>query len=192
MAFLPMTQNGALRYDEKTLNTCAFTIFEHMKEPLNRRVLGFFPARLIDEHKHTNEALVRCIWYTIHAALENIDAQKHGIVVLMTLGPLKLSQTNHKFEKMMIESIQGILPVRLAAVHLCRPPSIIKLIWPIVRMFMTKRTRKRVLFHFGSFDSVSKSLATFGLKKELLPTEIGGEYKHDHAQWLEERRKLEE
>ena len=188
LAFLPMTQDGALRNDKKTLNTSAYTLIEKVKEPMGRAVIGFFPVRLIDEHKHTNEALVRYFWYMVHAALESETAQMYGIVFLLFPGRIKLTQMNHKFENMVTNSVQGALPARVSACHVCRPPSFIRIVWPIIQMFMSKRLRKRVLFHYGTNESIMKALETYGLEKEHLPSEIGGEIEHDHKAWLKQRR----
>ena len=148
----------------------------------------FYATRLIDEYKHTNEGIVRTIWYHAHALLENENVQKYGVVVLFCPGAIRLGQSNTPLLKMMMESVQGALPVRIAAIHLCRPPTFLAIIWPIFKMFLTKKTLKRFKFHWGSNDKISKALGSYGIEKESLPAYLGGTHKHDHYAWLTKRR----
>jgi hypothetical protein len=53
---------------------------------------------------------------------------------------------------------------------------------------MGDRLRKRVRVHSGSEQKVLKALEKqFGLTKDVLPSDIGGNIVLDHGQWLADR-----
>jgi hypothetical protein len=183
-----MTLTGVLRDDEKTLNTGSFQVLEGATDKKGRSIVMFYPWRLIDEHIHTNEGITRMVWYLAHAGLENEASQKYGVVILLCVGKLRLGQTNHPLEKMLIDSIQGALPVRLSALHICRPPSFVWVVWPIIKMFVSARTAKRFLFHWGDDAKIRKILEGFGIEETQLPAFLGGSFQHDHYEWLAKRR----
>lgn len=52
------------------------------------------------------------------------------------------------------------------------------------------RLRKRICFHTGSNEAVQKTLLEpFGLTRDILPSELGGDVVLDQDAWLEARRK---
>ena len=75
----------------------------------------------------------------------------------------------------------------MSAFNICQPPNFFKLIFPIVKLFLGERLRKRIRVHSGDDDHVHASLAKLGLTKEKLPSELGGEIVLDHKKWLQER-----
>jgi hypothetical protein len=100
----------------------------------------------------------------------------------------KLSQFDHPLTKMNMESFKGCIPVRQSGLHVCYPPSFVFFLWPIFKLFMRERLRKRVHMHSGSTEKVMKHMAAFGLPRESIPTDVGGEAEVDHLSWLEHRR----
>eukprot|EP00527_Entomoneis_sp_CCMP2396_P007641 CAMPEP_0198141926 /NCGR_PEP_ID=MMETSP1443-20131203/4845_1 /TAXON_ID=186043 /ORGANISM="Entomoneis sp., Strain CCMP2396" /LENGTH=126 /DNA_ID=CAMNT_0043804815 /DNA_START=1 /DNA_END=378 /DNA_ORIENTATION=+ len=125
--------------------------------------------------------MVRALWYHLHAALESEDAQKHGVIFIFFPHHVKLSQFDREMAKMNMSSVQGVIPARLSAIHVCRPPTFVKIIWMFMKMLMRKRTMQRVLFHFGEECEVLEKLATFGLERNMLPVEVGGDVEVDVA-----------
>lgn len=79
--------------------------------------------------------------------------------------------------------------VRLSGAHVCQPPGFFRLLIPLVKLVMGERLRKRIRFHTGSHEDVQKSLEPYGLTKDILPTELGGDVVLDQDAWLEARRK---
>jgi len=101
-----------------------------------------------------------------------------------------MSQFDHGLANQLMGAIRGCLPVRMSALHLCHPPVFFQLIFPILKVLMGSRLRKRMLIHYGSNEHVLKRLETkFGMPRTKLPTELGGSVTLDHEKWLEERKK---
>jgi hypothetical protein len=48
--------------------------------------------------------------------------------------------------------------------------------------------RNRLQVHSGSKEKVLKHIEIFGLSKESIPEELGGNAKLDYPAWLEQRR----
>lgn len=132
--------------------------------------------------------MTRAAWYMIHAALASEDAQKHGIIFIAHPAGAKFAQFDRGLIKQILPSIQGALPVRLSAFHICQPPSFIKIILPIAKLFMSERTKKRLCIHFGSTEYVCKKLEGFGMTKANIPKNLGGEADIDIVAWLEKKR----
>ena len=53
---------------------------------------------------------------------------------------------------------------------------------------MTERMKKRLRLHFGSAENVREKLGEFGMTKESIPKNLGGDAEIDIVAWLEKRR----
>ncbi len=198
LAFKPLTtdSNGALAKnyaddeslskDDKTIIKTTFNGMSHaFVRPTNtfdsagRGVIFVDPSRL-SKYKHVEDerlGVIRSIWYFYHSMLENNEsAQKLGIVVVGYPHHVKLSHVDRKLLKMNMESMTGCIPIRLGALHICHPPWFFsKIVFPIIKIVVSERIRKRVRIHSGSKEDVLKELEGFGLSKKDLPVDIGGE-----------------
>ncbi|KAL7467082.1 hypothetical protein ACHAXS_007351 [Conticribra weissflogii] len=106
----------------------------------------------------------------------NESAQRLGIVVVGYPHHVKLSHVDRKLLKMNMESMTGCIPIRLGALHICHPPWFFsKIVFPIIKIVVSERIRKRVRIHSGSKEDVLKELEGFGLSKKDLPVDIGGD-----------------
>lgn len=79
--------------------------------------------------------------------------------------------------------------VRLSGIHVCHPPAFLRIVLPILQLFLGPRLRKRIRFHTGSEESVLSSLSKYGLTKDILPSELGGDVVLNLEAWLEARRR---
>lgn len=99
--------------------------------------------------------------------------------------PRKVYDSFAEFEK-------SCLPVRFAALHTCCPTSaILKIMRPIMLALTDKRTRLRTIVHDVPVSQICDVLSAYGILREMLPTEMGGEVKLNQAEWIADRRAVE-
>ena len=187
LAYLPMTLKGALKDDRKALEAGFVRLLPGIKEPGGRSILYADPSRYAPKKERITT--VRALWYVMHAALEDVETQQKGVVIIADPRKAKMSQTDTKLDKLNVESIRGCLPVRVAAMHLCHMPAFFALIFPIIKVFLGERLRQRIKLHNGSVSHVMERLSTFGLTSEMLPNQLGGNFLLDHERWLADRER---
>jgi hypothetical protein len=56
---------------------------------------------------------------------------------------------------------------------------------------MDKRIRSRTLFHDVPESQIVDILSSYGILKEMLPTEMGGTVRLNQAEWMASRRAAE-
>jgi hypothetical protein len=179
---------GALRDDTAALTIGFVNYMAGGYSDAQGRGLIFMLPGQQDKTKYTRESLTRAVWYMLHAALESPTAQKHGLLFLAYPKNARLSQFDPQLSKVVLPTIQGALPIRISAFHMCQPPAFIQLVLPIIKLFMSERTKKRVQLHFGSLPKIHKKLAKYGLTKANLPTVMGGEAVVDSSAFIARRR----
>ena len=157
------------------------------RDPSGRSILHVDPS-LQDGSKYERESMCRSLWYMLHAVLEDEETQKKGVIFTVYPHRAKLSQFDRALARMNMESIKGCIPVRMTGIHICHPPSFFQIIFPIFKIFMGERLRKRVRVHGGSESHVLDRLTGFGLTKDKLPSDLGGKLVLDHEGWLDERK----
>lgn len=191
-AFEPMTFKGALRHDEDAAKLGVFNVLPGTDSE-GRKVVwvdgSAFPTKY--DEKVSRESLCRFMWYCYHCLLsESETTQKHGVVALFfNRKTMHLNQFDRQRTKLSVKSVKGCLPVRLKAIHLCQPPTWFSVAFPIVKIFLGERLRKRVCLHKGETNGkVFESLSAHGLSKDIIPTDIGGSVVYDHVEWFEERK----
>ncbi|KAL7523867.1 hypothetical protein ACHAWF_000708, partial [Thalassiosira exigua] len=116
-------------------------------------------------------------------------AQRIGLLLIAFPHNAKVSVVDRKLMKMNMESLSGCLPVRVGGFHICHPPWFFhKIVFPIMKLVMPDRMRKRVKVHAGSEEKVLENLKGYGLGKEVLPSDIGGHVSMDTASWVQEMK----
>eukprot|EP00934_Nitzschia_sp_Nitz4_P006070 Nitzschia sp. Nitz4//scaffold47_size129522//91421//92442//NITZ4_003562-RA/size129522-processed-gene-0.49-mRNA-1//-1//CDS//3329552833//6060//frame0 len=186
-AFGPINLHEALSEDEVAVGLGVMTLLRG-QDPMGRSLVYWDPSYL-DSSKYTTESMVRAFWYVLHAAVEPVTAQQHGIIVLVDPQRAGFTQFDSTIGKLFMSSMSGVLPLRLSGIHICFPPYFVNLVLPVAKLFMTERMQKRILFHSESVQEVSERFAkVYGLTAEVLPVEIGGAATVDHQGWLNERR----
>jgi hypothetical protein len=181
-----LTQKEALREDAIVLEM-GFCKLVGTKDLSGRSIILVDPS-CQDRSKYTRESMTRSLWYMIHATLEEDEmTQKRGVIFMIYPHNARLAQFDRTQAKMNIESIKGCLPVRVSAFHICHPPTFFAIVFPIFKLCLGDRMRKRVRVHSGSEQKVLKALEAFGLTKDVLPSDLGGNIVLDHEQWLADR-----
>jgi CRAL/TRIO domain len=172
--------------DDKVALGFGFIKLVPAKDPSGRSITYFDVSRQ-DKSKYERKSMTRAMWYVFHAALEDEETQKKGIVILVIPRDSKLSQFDRKLGQMNADSLKGCIPIRMSASHICHPPTFFNVIFPIIKLLMGERLRKRTLVHGGSEEKVLETMATFGLTKDRLPEEFGGDIGPFHQEWLASR-----
>jgi hypothetical protein len=115
-----------------------------------------------------------------------------GIVVVLFLKDATIWDYDHRLYSQTYYHVNHCWPVRIIARHICYPPSIfVKIIKPITYAYFDKRSRSRLLIHDVLESQVLDILSSYGIQKDMLPTEMGGTVLLDHAEWIASRRAVE-
>jgi len=144
-----------------------------------RAIMFADPSRLSGYNKKDDAqrlGVARAMWYVMHSILEgNHSVQKIGVVMIVYPHNAKVSVIDRKLMKMNFESISGCIPLRIGGIHICHPPWFFgKIVYPIMKVIMSERMRKRIRVQSGSEERVLENLKGYGLGREVLPSEIGG------------------
>eukprot|EP00985_Skeletonema_marinoi_P034650 scaffold44495_cov139-Skeletonema_marinoi.AAC.3 len=158
------------------------------------RAIVFADPSAFKGYNHTSDeryGVARSTWYVLHNILEGNDTvQKLGVVVIAYPHHAKISYVDRKLMKMNMESITGCIPVRMGSFHICHPPWFFgNIIFPLIKVIMPDRMKKRIRVHSGSQEKVLDSLEKFGLERSVLPSDIGGDVILDTDGWLQECKK---
>lgn len=184
---MPLTLDGALKDDDAALTIGYANFLAGHCDPQGRSIM-YMEAGRQDKTKYSRESMVRAIWYMLHAAMESEETQKYGLLFITFPAGVTMSQVDRGLIKILLPSIQGTIPLRLSAFHSCQPPTFLKLVLPFIKLFMSDRTKDRLLFHFGSTEKVRQKLESYGLTKDNIPQSLGGNVVVDTKAWIEQRR----
>lgn len=153
------------------------------------RPYAFIDPSNLDKSRYTVPKMTKAVWFMLHSLfLENEVVSSKGLIALGYFANVTLSHFDRDLVKSVLGSLQGALPLRLSAMHGCNPPTIFRIIFPIVQAFMQPRLRRRLVIHVGN-DVVDQLVSKYNFKKENLPTEFGGYLVVDATKWAEERER---
>lgn len=185
-AFLPLTVDGALKDDEVAL-TKGFVNYTGAVDPTGRSIMFGDPSKL-DPKAYEAKSMCRTLWYVVHTVLENEETQKKGLVFMLWPHHVKLSQLDKKLLKLNSVSMRSCIPVRISAIHLCHPPKIFAIVFPIIKVFMGDIVKKRFRVHSGTQEAVLKDLEETSLTTDMIAVQLGGKVEVDMVKWIAERR----
>ena len=92
-----------------------------------------------------------------------------------------------------IESLgMSTWPIRFCALHACCAASLVhRIIKPIIFALKDKESRSRTLFHDVPEGMIHEVLSSYGIKKDMLPTDMGGTLQFNQCAWIANRRAAE-
>lgn len=163
----------------------------------------------IQKSTYNNSSIIRATWYMAHSILyQNINAQQKGVIIIISPKNVQFPQQfNIQLVKMFAESFQKCIPVRLSVMHFCYLPKVfVDGIFPLVKLFMGKELRRKIVLVSGTTTSsvgggsvggkreeeeeekgvIRVFEERYDIGKEKLPVEIGGLLELDHESWLNE------
>jgi hypothetical protein len=80
-------------------------------------------------------------------------------------------------------------PVQRIAFHVCHAPWIVcKIFKPVVFSLMDMRTQSCTLVHYVPNSQILDDLSSYGILKNVMPTEMGGTIQLDQSEWIASRR----
>lgn len=122
---------------------------------------------------------------------ENTDISS-GIVILAWHPTSTIWSFDRKAYDHMVRFEQTCWPIQCISHHICCPTSVVmRVIKPIVFAFMDARTRTRSVVHDVPENEIANALLEYGIRKEMLPTGMGGTVEIDMMKWTADRRATE-
>lgn len=83
-------------------------------------------------------------------------------------------------------------PVQFTARHVCCAPKILlRILKPICLAMLDKRARSRIMFHEDPESQIVDTLSTYGIKSDMIPTQMGGTLQFSMKEWVANRRAVE-
>eukprot|EP00549_Striatella_unipunctata_P019628 CAMPEP_0118706328 /NCGR_PEP_ID=MMETSP0800-20121206/20490_1 /TAXON_ID=210618 ORGANISM="Striatella unipunctata, Strain CCMP2910" /NCGR_SAMPLE_ID=MMETSP0800 /ASSEMBLY_ACC=CAM_ASM_000638 /LENGTH=349 /DNA_ID=CAMNT_0006608837 /DNA_START=74 /DNA_END=1123 /DNA_ORIENTATION=+ len=186
--YMPMTINGALCDDWEALS-CGGCMILPGTDSSGRRFFFVDPTK-IKFDTYTQEQLLRAWWYYLEALLDTDEsvAEKGAVEIVFTYHA-KGPDFRPVFRKTILLQ-QSIIPIRFAAVHsFIRPGLVYSIFGPLFKLLLDKRMRSRMVEHTGSMLGMAMELQKYGIGKEVIPEEMGGELNFDVTAWLEVQKK---
>lgn len=147
----------------------------------------FIDPSVLEGHGYSDKNMVRVLWYTLHAALESESTQQKGIVFVVYLKYTYVKHFDRSLVKVLANSIKGVLPVRVSAIHIFHAPYLFEVLFDVVSMLLGERLTKRMKMYSGEDEAIHDQLTDFGILPSRLPEELGGSLKLDQDQWIAER-----
>ena len=109
----------------------------------------------------------------LSALKRNRISQTMGIITMGDLEGAGLAQLDRNLPKKIIGMISKNIPIRLAGMLICHPNMLVSIIVPLAKLFMTTKMKER-LKTVGDDDELTNY---YGIKKQVLPQQLGGEFK---------------
>lgn len=147
----------------------------------------FIDPSVLEDTAYNDESMVRSAWYTLHAALEYESTQQKGIVFLVYLRNTFVRHFDRSLVSLLANSIRGILPVRVSAIHIFHAPYLFEVLFDVVSLLLGERLTKRMKMYSGEDEAIHNQLEDYGILPNRLPAELGGTLEFDQDRWIVER-----
>lgn len=117
---------------------------------------------------------------------------RNGIVLLSSWKQVTLFDYDRDLEQAWLQFEREYLPFKFRALHAIgvhKPLN--QLIKPVGFALMDKEIRTRMVLTTLVDDTALEHLEKYGLTRDVVPVEMGGECHVNHEEWLAKRRELE-
>ena len=190
-AFAKLTV-ASMEEDMKPLQIGALQVIRRRKTAIDgsdERDILYMDSSKLEPGAYTRESGCRAFWHLFHALLEDEQVQKRGLIVLGYSANFRNRNRDSTFTRMCVASMQGCLPIRLSAFHVCHSPPIFHFFAKMLLCFIGERLRKRVLPHAGKYEKVVELLVSkYAIPLSCIPTDMSGDLVLDQQAWLDQRR----
>lgn len=143
---------------------------------------------VLEGHEYKVEGVVRAAWYTLHTALlENESTQQKGIVFLVYLRNAYPWHFDRSLVQALSNSIRGVLPVRVSAIHIFHAPYLFEVLFDVVSVLLGERLTRRMKMYSGEDSLILDDLSEFGILPSRIPVDLGGSLELDQDRWIAEQ-----
>ena len=158
-----------------------------------RAILCHHPARR-NLNAYSMEQETKALFYLLDVISQDEDLRHRGFVCIGD-GRVERNQYAHRKYRQWAPTCVVSFPTRLRAIHACHPsPWLFYIVFPVMKYFMGKELRLRMVLHLGSTKEVLLSLQQYSLTLDTLPAELGGNVQLDFTymnKFIMERMVLE-
>ena len=143
------------------------------------------------EDREAQLRLLKVFWFVMANLMTKSSARRHGVVFICYLGNLMNTQANNlEFLTRWAQLNFHCIPLRTCAFHDCIPPSgrwFRNLFLPFFMWIIQRSARMRFIVHDEEPEAMPEILGSYGIKKEQLPSVIGGTLDEDYPrEWTED------
>jgi len=142
------------------------------RDQKGRRILVTYSGEVWDPSRVTADQVFR-VFYLIHlAALQEVQSQICGAVVIMDFNGLGMKQVKGltpSFSLRLLTFIQEAMPLRLKEVHFVNQPFLFNMVWQMFKPFVKEKLKNRMFFHGNKMESLHKHI-----DPAYLPEDYGG------------------
>jgi hypothetical protein len=130
-----------------------------------------------------------CVTEVLSQANKNIAS---GVVMIVCDKDFKIWRYDGKLCERMTYFDMNCWPVKIVARHVFVAPwFVVNVIKPIRFALIDKETRSRIKIHDVPESQILDTLSGYGIRKEALPTDMGGSITLEQAEWIADHRALE-
>lgn len=181
-----MTLDKALRDDMAVFESGLFALAGTDNE--GRRIL-IYRNRFADPSSYSMESAFRALMYMYLSSVQEEESQKKGIVIISDNRDVTLKNYfGFRPLRRCLKMIKGSVPVRAGAVHLCNMPIFVRAVFPAAKLVLAPEVLERLQLHAGTEEHIMRKFEKSGLKKEMIPQDMGGDFELDIKRWIADRR----
>jgi hypothetical protein len=107
--------------------------------------------------------------------------QQRGVVMVNNADGVQRKNFSRETVKKITDAVQNAIPVRMAGMYLCNMGMMFNIIFPIVKLFLKEKMKKRM----NKIDNIPDLLKYF--PSSDLPTDLEGEMVNDHSVFVTAR-----
>jgi len=128
------------------------------------------------EPRSGSRQIVGTLWLLVHYLIaKSENGLTNGVSVVTQGAGISYSKFYPAIQKCLMDSLQAVLPLRVASIHIVDPPYIFQMLWGIVSGWLSEKMRNRVYVVAGS--NVTKHF-----DKATVPTWLKGDKAVDPTQ----------
>ena len=189
--FEPMTLAGAMKDEVINMAKSGFYQLMPNTDAAGRAIIYANSAKR-DYSLYSVKQEVMWLTYLLEVVVQHKCLRSRGFVLLLDASNATEKHRTRQSQQYM-QRAHGAFPIRTCSVHMiCKAnPLVTYVLYPVVQRLLPKHMRLRTRFHRGSGDDLLRSLATFNLPRDRLPSAMGGRVLLDINQFLIDRFQLE-